>query len=468
MAAWTSSALDTGSELRRKAHAVFHGGLEVTQLRAAVEAPAWQAHGEHALVNQQLRDGVGELDFPSSAGRQLAEQLEDARRQHIAADDRESRRRFGRLGLFHDAVDAGDVAVHALDGDDPVALCLVAGHFLDAEERGAFARKNLRHARHGGRLRVHQVVGEDHRERVVADDRLRAQNRVAQAERLGLADVDAARAPGQHRADHVEQHALVLALELGLQLVGLVEVVLDRALVAAGHENHLGDSRRGRLFDRVLDERLVDDRQHFLRARLGHRQKAAAEPCDREYRFSQPGVHQVLLLSSSRNLFSSSTVTPRWRALSSLLPASSPATTKSVLFDTDPATLWPFASSAACASSRVIDDRLPVSTNVRPSAAGRAPACFTSIASARRRMTWRLCRSWRNFSMLSINSGPMPSSGTGWRGSPRFFRCALSLRAASLSAAAVAQSASRKASSEPKWRARILATSSPTPGMPRA
>src|SRR6267378_409555 len=466
MAAWTSSALDTGSELRRKAHAVFHGGLEVTQLRAAVEAPAWQAHGEHALVRQQLRDGVGELDFPSSAGRQLAEQLEDARRQHIAADDRESRRRFGRPGLLDDAVDAGDVGAGALDGHDTVALRLVAGHFLDAEERGAFARKNLRHARHGRRLRVHQVVGEDHRERVVADDRPGAQHRVAQAERLGLADIDAARALGQHRADHVEQHALVLALELGLQLVGLVEVVLDRALVAAGHEDHLGDSRR-RLLDRVLDQRLVDDRQHLLRARLGHRQKAAAEPRDREYRFSQLGVHQVLV-SSSRNLFSSSTVTPRLRALSSLLPASSPATTKSVFFDTDPATLWPFASSAARASSRVIDDRLPVSTNVRPSAAGRAPACFTSIASARRRMTSRLCRSWRNFSMLSINSGPMPSSGTGWRGSPRFFRCALTLRAASLSAAAVAQSASRKASSEPKWRARILATSSPTPGMPRA
>ena len=36
------------------AHAVFHGGLEVTQLRAAVEAPARQAHGEHALVGAVL------------------------------------------------------------------------------------------------------------------------------------------------------------------------------------------------------------------------------------------------------------------------------------------------------------------------------------------------------------------------------------------------------------------------------
>src|SRR3989442_15400692 len=65
--------------------------------------------------------------------------------------------------------------------------------------------------------------------------------------------------------------------ELGLQLVGLVEVILDGALVAPGDEDHLGDARRGRLLHRVLDQRLVDDRQHLLRARLGHRQEAAAQ-----------------------------------------------------------------------------------------------------------------------------------------------------------------------------------------------
>jgi hypothetical protein len=56
--------------------------------------------------------------------------------------------------------------------------------------------ENLRHAAHCRRVGIHQVVGQHHRERCVADDRLRAQHRVAEAERLRLADVDAANAFG--------------------------------------------------------------------------------------------------------------------------------------------------------------------------------------------------------------------------------------------------------------------------------
>ncbi len=49
------------------------------------------------------------------------------------------------------------------------------------------------------------------------------------------------------------------------------------------------------------------------------------------------------------------TVTPSSRAFVSLLPALSPAMTKSVFFDTLPATFAPSASSRFAASSRVID-----------------------------------------------------------------------------------------------------------------
>ena len=61
-------------------------------------------------------------------------------------------------------------------------------------------------------------------------------------------------------------------------------MVLDRALVAAGDEDHVGDAGGRRLLDRVLDQRLVDDRQHLLRARLGRRQEARAEAGDRKHR----------------------------------------------------------------------------------------------------------------------------------------------------------------------------------------
>ena len=60
-----------------------------------------------------------------------------------------------------------------------------------------------------------------------------------------------------------------LRLEQVLELEAVVEVVLDGALLAAGHDDDLLDAGRDGLLDRVLDDRLVDERQHLLRLRLG-------------------------------------------------------------------------------------------------------------------------------------------------------------------------------------------------------
>ena len=63
---------------------------------------------------------------------------------------------------------------------------------------------------------------------------------------------------------------------------------------------------------------------------------------------------------------SSITWTPKPRALSSFEPAPGPATTMSVFFETEPATLAPSRSAIALASSRVIFSSEPVNTIVLP------------------------------------------------------------------------------------------------------
>ena len=78
---------------------------------------------------------------------------------------------------------------------------------------------------------------------------------------------------------------LPCASSVGFQLVGLVEMILDRALVAPGDEHHVGDARRHRFFHRILDQRLVHDRQHLLGGGLGGRQEAAAHAGYRKYGF---------------------------------------------------------------------------------------------------------------------------------------------------------------------------------------
>src|SRR6266852_8768437 len=101
-------------------------------------------------------------------------------------------------------------------------------------------------------------------------------------------------------------------------------MIFDRALVPSGDENHVADPRGHGLLDRVLDERLVDDGHHLLRARLGRRKEAAAHAGHGEN-----GLRHFFHALASLNIFrrpaSSTMAMPSSRALSSLLPASSPA-----------------------------------------------------------------------------------------------------------------------------------------------
>src|SRR5690242_3253711 len=113
-------------------------------------------------------------------------------------------------------------------------------------------------------------------------------------------------------------------------------MILDRAFVAAGDKYHVGNAGGNRLIDCILDERLVDDRQHLFGARLGGRQEAGAQPRDGKYCFGDSSQFTTSLVSRgwiqlSESNFSSpsssSTGTSSVLAFSYLLPGSAPTTT---------------------------------------------------------------------------------------------------------------------------------------------
>ena len=106
----------------------------------------------------------------------------------------------------------------------------------------------------------------------------------SEAERRRLADVDAGRVRRQDSPQRFRELLLALRDQRRLELRIEIEMVLDRALRAAGDEDQAAGPRRQRLLHRVLDQRLVDDRQHFLRARLGGGQEARAAAGDGENR----------------------------------------------------------------------------------------------------------------------------------------------------------------------------------------
>ena len=73
---------------------------------------------------------------------------------------------------------------------------------------------------------------------------------------------------------------------------------------------------------------------------------------------------------------------PSSAAFAALDPAPGPAMTRSVLAETDPATLAPSASARALASARVIRSKVPVNTTVRPAMALPALALWALTVNA--------------------------------------------------------------------------------------
>ena len=191
-----------------------------------------------------------------------------------------------------------------VDGDDAVARDLVARHALDGEHRAVDALEHVDHLLDRRRVRVDHVVAQDDGERLVADELARDEHGVAEAERLALADVGEV---DQVRdlADLGELLALAARLEKRLELDRDVEVILDRVLAAAGDEDDVVDAGGDRFLDAVLDDRLVDERQHLLRLRLGGRQEPGAEAGGGEDGFADdwsPRAHRSRGLRGGANI----------------------------------------------------------------------------------------------------------------------------------------------------------------------
>ena len=81
----------------------------------------------------------------------------------------------------------------------------------------------------------------------------------------------------------IEQFRLALRLQDGLEFRVAVEMILDGALGAAGDEHQRIRAGGQRFVDRVLNERFVDDGEHFLGARLGDRKESRAAAGNGEY-----------------------------------------------------------------------------------------------------------------------------------------------------------------------------------------
>src|SRR5688572_6432982 len=151
----------------RVSQAVLDGGAQITDLATAVVTDARERQHVDWLVREQARDAVGELDLSSCTALRTLELGEDVRRQYVAANDGEIRRRIGGLRFLDDPRDALSTAGFLLDRDNAVTTGLIGGYGLDTEHAGAVFLEMFAHLLEAADLAVNEIVGQVHEERLV-------------------------------------------------------------------------------------------------------------------------------------------------------------------------------------------------------------------------------------------------------------------------------------------------------------
>ena len=140
---------------------------------------------------------------------------------------------------------------------------------------------------------VDNVVGQQHGEWLIADHFARHKHGMAQTERFLLADVAHVDHVGD-LADDLEQIVLPALLEHLFQFIADVEVVFDGLLAAASDNQDLVAARCHGFFDPVLNDGLVDQRQHLFGLSFGGGEEAGAEAGGGEHGFADFHGHGPL------------------------------------------------------------------------------------------------------------------------------------------------------------------------------
>src|SRR5688572_1755590 len=269
-------------------------GHQEANLIAAIVSRTVKFETIERLFRHELDHRIGDLNFTSGAAALLLDLFEYLRLQNVTAGNYQVRGRRLALRLFDHAGDLEGLTDAAADANGAVAVNLLVWNFLDGDDVAAGFFVDFHHLLEAAWLRVNQHVGKQQGERLVSDQRARAPNSMPQPEGLLLSGETHLTGAWQIRFEQVELGRFSAPAQSVFKLVLLVEMIFDNRLVASGDENEMLDTRFPRFIDSQLDDRTVNNGQHFLGHGLGGGQKTGAKPSNRKHGLLNCGFHGIV------------------------------------------------------------------------------------------------------------------------------------------------------------------------------
>jgi hypothetical protein len=175
-------------------------------------------------------------------------------------------------------------------------------HRLRGNNRRLHLVEDVDHLLEARRFRINHIVGKNHGKRLVADQVAGHQHSVSQAHCFFLSDVCNAAEIG-NVACHGEQVVFAARFQLAFQFHADIKMIFDNGLAATGDNDDLIATRGNGFLDAILNDRLVDDRKHFLGDGFGCGQETRTQPGCREDGFADSGSGHLQTGLSNRTWF---------------------------------------------------------------------------------------------------------------------------------------------------------------------
>jgi len=246
--------------------------LDITRLVPSIISRPLEQMCIDLLDLQKDPYSVGELDLAADARARILQTFEDIRGEDVTADRPDVRGSFFDPGLLDDILDPVERRAYLSTTDDPVTPDLLLGDRLDRNYGTLFLPVEVDELLCAGNAVPDDIVPEKHREGLVPDMLLGAQDCIPKSSGLLLSDVvDIDQ--GGYLLNRPQRLELPVVSQVHLKLWRVVEVVLDRPFPPACDDDQVLYPRVDRLLHHILYHRAVDEREHLLGHRLGRREE---------------------------------------------------------------------------------------------------------------------------------------------------------------------------------------------------